>query len=502
MQRISVSEVEGKKVICFSTGLDPRAFARTKMSQSLTENGFVVHPNGKIEVWRPSGVHDLNGSMRVLGPLFNGERLDQLIKNVKPIVESETAPAAQQAVAGAQKALQGVVYWLRAKMLLGDANSTLNPGAAFVCCEDGGEPYSKGSAFFAPMNLSNRCLYIEYEKASNEPRTGIVSAMRETALVQDRFNCPDLIGMEAVAFCAGAMLYRIFAKANPYPYDSTIFQDMREGVFVPPRLAFPSLDKKLRDLILAALYLPVDKKRTGKSGIEIITDLLNVLLEKDSATGVDGVISISSLLGEISQEDTLKLEKEKKSFLFRQNNSVKVRRFIVRNKYPLIGTGAALFFVLLIVFSTTRSFNRRPTTTGMASDHVIVAYYDAFSALDHIFMEACTQGAGRDDINVAASFFAVTKTRQAYEFRAGGGIIPARVWRESGGELPAPDVFGVTDLEIEFLAGAEDDDMIIYRTDYLLWAPNEFGRRRNDVITLRRDKRKNWRITEILRTES
>jgi len=481
MQCIHISNVDGKPAVCFDSGLDPRSFARTKMSQSLIENGYIVHPDGSHEIWKASGVNEVNGQMRIWGPPFAGKRLDLLINEVNPTA-----------------ALQAAVFWIRAKMLLGDTHTSLNPGAAFVCLEDG-QACPKGSVFFAPVNLANRCLIVEGTK--NSARPSAVSERQRLSNppevpVLDPYSCPDLMGMEAAAFCAGTMLYRILSKAFPYLNDTTIFQDMREGIFLPPHLAAFGLDKKLCDLIQSALLLPVEKKRTGKSGTDIISSLLRALMENENR-----IISVSSLFTQLSQEEKTQLEKEKKRHLKIQNTSVRIKRFVIRNKHALIGTAAGLLFILFVIASMTRSANQRPTTVGMAPDTVIAAYYDAFSSLDHVFMEACVQGAGKDDINTAVSLFAIGKTRQAYEMSARSAFIPARVWKESGGELPAPDVFGVTDLSIEYLAGSEEDGMIIYHAVYLLWSPEGYSISRDDILTLRCDRRRNWRITEILRNE-
>jgi len=489
MQNIHISDVEGKSAVCFDSGLDPRSFARTKMSQSLIENGYIVHPNGSHEIWKASGVNEVNGQMRIWGPSFSGKRLDLLFNEINSTTSLQASLLAP---------LEAVVFWIRAKMLLGDTHTSLNPGAAFVCLEDG-QACPKGSVFFAPVNLANRCLIVEGTKnsavlsgASEKKR----SSNPPEVPVLDRYGCPDLTGMEAVAFCAGTMLYGILAKAHPYLNDTTIFQDMREGVFLPPHFAAPGLDKKLCDLIQSALLLPVEKKRTGMSGTDIVGSLLRALMENENQ-----ILSVSSLFTELPPEEKLQLEKEKKRYLKIQNTLVKTKRFVIRNKHVLTGTAAGLFFILFIIASMTKSANQRPTTVGMASDTVIAAYYDAFSSLDHVFMEACVQGAGKDDINTAVSLFAIGKTRQAYEMSVKSTFIPARVWKESGGELPSPDVFGVTDLSIEYLAGSEEDDMVIYRADYLLWSPEGYSISRDDILTLRRDRRKNWRITEILRNE-
>jgi hypothetical protein len=501
MERIYISSIEGRQAICFDTGLDPRSFARTKMSQSLIECGYIVFPDGSHEAWKPSGVSEVNSSMTVWGTPFNGERLDMLLGNL----DFSNLESLQTA------ALQGALYWLRAKMFLGDTASTLNPGAAFIIYKDGKDPkYPVGSVFFAPPNLSNRCLFIEKmesktkqsvdtasekrrKKTENTDRSGVTT---ENVPVLDRYSCPDLIGMEAPAFCAGAMLYRILTKSYPYPSDATIFQDMREGVFLPPHIAIPALNKNLCDIIQSALFLPVEKKRTGESGTEIISNLLHALMDNEGK-----IVPVSSLFINLSNDEKIRLEKERKRYFLTHNALANTRRFILHNKHALIGITIGLIFLLFIITSTVKSINQRPTTEGLSSDSVIVAYYDAFSSLNHVFMEACINGADKSDISTAISLYAIGKTKQAYEYSTRETYIPAKAWKEVGGELPSPDVFGVTDLSIEHIAGSEEDGMIIYRANYLLWSPDEYSVSRSDVITLKRDKKKNWRIVEIIRTE-
>jgi hypothetical protein len=470
-RRIQISDTDNSPVVTFNTGLDPRSFARTKMSQSLIEPGYIVSPNGSHKVWKAAGVRDTNNIMNVWGPLFNGKRLDLLIK--------ETSSLSQNSAS--QVALQAIVLWIRAKMFLGETRSALNPGAAFICVENGNTENPKGSVFFSPEHLSSRCLFLEGSEIDNDSL--------------DRFNCPDLLDMDAAAFCAGVMLYTILTGNHPYP-SNEIYQDMREGVFLPVYLAAPGLDEKLSNLIQAALMLPVANKKASMSALDIITNLLKILINKENKITV-----VSALYKPITTERTKQFEKEKKMFVFKQNSIVKTRRFALRNKVQIIAATVFLFFAGFITFSMLAGLAQRPTTEGMHSDSVVFAYYNAFSSLDHIFMEAILWGADRTDLNAAISLTAIVKTRQAYEITF-TNVIPANVWRENNRELPAPDVFGVTDITLEHLAGYEDSSMMVYRTNYLLWPFNEnFSLRRSDIITLNRDRRGNWRITEILRTE-
>ena len=469
MQNIHICAVDGKPAVCFDTGLDPRSFARTKMSQSLIEPGYIVFPDGSINVWKSSGVNEIDGFMRVWGSSFTGERLD-LILNRAFSYGKEQADARQEA-------MQAVAFWIRARLLLGETHSAVSPGAAFICCKDEGSENPKGSVFFTPENLSERCLFVE----GAEP---------------NYYYCPDLKGMEAAAFCAGAMLYRILIQSHPYPTVSSVFQDMREGVFYPPHLAAPGLDEKICGLIQSALFLPAVKKRTNANGTDILGNFLEMLMDKDG-----NIISIPSLFHNLTEEETALLEKEKNRYQKINYFTVKLTRFFFRNKPLVLGIAAVFLFTIFVIGSVAQNRASRPTTAGLSSDSVVSVYYDSFSALDHVFMEACLMGADKTDVDAVINLFVVDKLRQTYE---GGeySLMPAKIWQQQGRELPAPNVFGVTDLRIENIGGSEETGQMHYRADYLLWVPNEPDvYTRSDILTLKRDRRNNWRITEILRSE-
>jgi len=470
------SLVQAESIICFDTGLDPRSFARTKMSQCLVEPGYIVSSDGTREVWKAAGVNEveypINSSnesqisfMRVWGPMLPGKRLDLLLEEINSKNESITSAK--------QTALQAVTAWIKAKMFLGETESAPNPGAAFIL--ETAEAINS-NVFFAPNHLSTRCLYIEGSTA-------------------DRYNCPDLQGIDAAAFCACVMLYKILTGVHPFP-TADIYQDMREGVFMPIHLAAPQTDEKLSDLINSALLLPAAKNQAAKSGADILTEILQILSKSNSQT-----IDVSLLSVTLSDERKIQLEKEKQNYLFKHNNITRTSRYFTRHKHLIIGLSIAFFIIFIFTFSIIRTALQRPTTEGMTSSEVAVAYYNAFGSLDHIFMEACISGADKSDINMTASFYAVSRARQAYEFAAAPLITSAEEWKKNGGELPAADVFGVTDLTLEHISGSEYEGMIIYRANYFLWAPNESSLTRSDVLRMKLDRRKNWRITEISRTE-
>jgi hypothetical protein len=448
----SITEIEGKPALCFDTGLDSRSFAQAKFAQYFTEPGFLVLPDGSNEPWKAAGVIETDGTMRIWGPLFRGARLDLLV---------DSADEATR-----QQALQAVTSWIRAKMFLGQTRSSPNPSAAFI---------GESTVLFAPETLAARCMLAEGGG-------------------DNRYTSADLEGMEVAAFCAGTMLYRVLIGVHPFPDTENFHQDMREGVFLPPHLEAPGLDEKLCDLIQAALLLPAAGKQTQRNVTAILGDLLNILMEggKEAA--------IASFFRTLSEEENARLAKDKERYLKRKNAAVKTTRFVTRNKAILMGTAAALLAALLVTQSLLKSAADRPSTKGMDSLTVIHCYYSALDTLDHILMEVCIKGADKSDINMAVNLFVINRVRQAYESASGPSIVPASEWKEQGGELPAPDVFGITDLAVDYLSGSEDEGQIRYLAHYTLWFPNEEPSvRRSDELTLTRT-RGNWRITEIKRT--
>jgi len=474
MLNVYISDVDNKPAVFFNSRLDPRSFARTKMSQSMTEQGFIVNPDGSHEIWRASGIDEKDGFMQFWGPLFSGKRLDSFIDEAV----SKTDSAADQS------ALDAVVLWIRAKMLLGETLSAANPGAAFIRCEDGKPDHLKSGIFFSPEYLSTRCLLMESSDKNPSDKDPV-----------DRYNSPDLKGLDTPAFCAGVMLYALFAKDHPF-LSASVYQDMREGVFLPIHLAAPNLNEKLSGLIQSAIMLPAANNKPPVKAADILTNILKILISNNNE-----IVSVSSLFNLLSEEKSLQIENEKNRYLSRQKKIVKTKRFILRNRTVLLIAAAVLVSVILVIFGMMDSISKRPTTAGMYPDNVIYAYFNAFSSLDHEFMEACLDGASKADLSAAISITAITRTRMAYESSM-QGITTAEEWRENGGELPAPDVFGVTNLLISQAGGSMDEGIVTYRVTYQLWPLGEdLPYNRTDIMTLKIDRKKNWRITEIQRTE-
>jgi len=481
-KRVFLFDVEGRQALGFDTGLDSRAFARAKFAQFITEPGIIVNLDeqaSSVSFWKASGVVE-HSAMIVWGPPFRGERLDFLFDG-----------------GGTRDdALAAICRWMRAILALGDKyQAPLWPCAALI-----GEGGGSGAVFFAPPGLVSRCLMpAEAEKTNN------------------RYVHPGLKGMNAAAFTAAAMLYRVFAGVPAFAAGDglVLYEDMREGNFLPIRLAAPGLDDGLAALIQKGLGQN-GKKGVLPDGTRLLEELL-VLLRPGA-----GAVSPASFINSLSDTDKLSIEKEKTQYLKTKTAAVNTRRFVRRNAAVLLGAFSAVVIAFLIVNSVIKSRSAL-STAGMEPVKIVESYYMAFEKLDHLWMEACViKDAGKDDISMVMNLFILGKLRQAYEHSVLSPFISAGDWLESGGGQVDFQVFGVTDLRITYagFAGAAgyagETGETRYRADYTLWVPGEAADvpeterdagaryvppvpyRRTDFVTLVQ-KKGNWRISGIIR---
>jgi len=547
-RQVFLFELDGKQVMGFDTGLDARAFARAKLAQLVTEHGLIVRPGdgeglpGSVELWKASGVIEYADAGRavptmvVWGPVFEGERLDLIVND-----------SARQ-----DESLSAIALWLRAALTLEDRHQIsvpLWPCAAIVAKgrEDGESP----QVFFAPPSLAMCCLRADGESLYSGYEWYVHPDFGGMELLQSRQEAFVPAHMERnsgredpaaihfkrelakatrrTAFTAAAMLYRVFVGTPPFPATDDILlpQDMRDGNFLPIRLAVPGMDGRLAGIIQRILEPQV--KRNAVTGNLIEKPLPGDLLE------AMGTASVGSLVLPVSETDRQLLEKEKAQFLKVKTASVKTRRFVIRNAGILLAGIAAIAVAIFFVSTIVNSRAARPTTEGMEPVQVVESYYNAFGELDHHLMENIVlRRVGRNDINMVINLFVINRVRMAHEFSPTPLIISARQWKEMGGGVTGLAVFGVTNLEIEEVeirrdltaqrgrARRHDGEELHFRVTYQFWVPAQMlggppGARPDtrlvaegddpplpvsfhhvDIVTLVR-RQGNWRISDISR---
>ncbi|MDR2029630.1 MAG: hypothetical protein LBP93_08855 [Treponema sp.] len=442
--RIIRLSVEDAPVLGFDTGVNAAAFTQAKLAQLIGLAGTIVGPDGTIQAWKSEGVVEREGTMVIWGPPFTGERLDLLLAD-------DTQ---------ADRALRALRYWIRARLVLGGEAPPPWPAGALLQDADPEEAprepgtFPAGTILFPPERLLRRAVEAE------GPGAWLGGA--------ERWVHPDLTGDGGAVFAAGTMLYRIFCGVHPFPQEDPdiLRQDIREGVFLPPRLAAPDLKEDLASLIHSAL-MPPDKKdlssrkQAKPPGLEALGSFLGPPDSGDRA----------SFFQTPDGESLKKIELERERFSRKQAGRVKTRRFLRRNTAILSGVVIGLVVLGLIIQSILAGQARRPSTRGMPALAVVETYYGALGALDHELMEACVvDGAGKSDIDTVINLFVISRVREAYEMA--NPIIPAQEWVDSGGGPTEGTVFGVSGLRIEPVDRDESDGELSFSAFYTRWLPD------------------------------
>ncbi|MCL2139615.1 MAG: hypothetical protein FWH41_08835, partial [Treponema sp.] len=441
-------ELNGRKVLGIDTGLDSRAFAQSKCAQFISEPGCIAG-GGEITRWEASGIVELKNSegkpaMTVWGPLFEGERLDLLLN------DNDSRDKALAAICSWMDAVpDGVPLWPFAA-LIGDSAEEKN-----------------GAVFFAPPNLALRCLL-----------SSGTTAAYSSALC---YVHPDLSGRDAAAFTAAAMLYRVFAGTAPFSANDEIIlrQDIREGNFLPARLAIPGINSRLG----AAMQNALEGGRKAKAGksLEQLSqfDELHAAVQQAALQHAvlqhGGKLSVDDFVKPLAGNALKSAEKEKARFIAVKSASVTTRRFLTHNRTVLLAGFITAAAALLVIFSIINSRASRPTTEGMHPAEVIETFLNAYGSLDHLTMESCvTGGAGKDDIAMVTNLYVINRVRMAYEMHSPSLIISASEWLGNGGGATEAQVFGVTGITINFLSGDPEGQEAVYRAQYVFWMPAHF----------------------------
>jgi hypothetical protein len=317
---------------------------------------------------------------------------------------------------------------------------------------------------------------------------------------------PDLEGAPVAAFAAGTMLYRILCGAPPFQSRdfNALREDIREGIFLPPRLACPGLVEEAEFILNETLIVKREPPQGGNRGMtgksipaaasflrSNRTDnsvgggpaVITTAPDREQGPDIERLAKLAALLGDGSKsadffirsqssEERLRLETEKTRYIKTSTRKVKAKRFLRRNRTAIALTLGAVLLAALISGSIIKNQMELPTTRGMVIEEVVRTYYGAFGALDHSLMQACVIGkAGKGDIDMVTNLFVISRMRMAYE-TTGVQMIPAQQWIDEGSPSTEHTVFGVSGLDIAELSRGETETRC--RVSYTLWAPAHY----------------------------
>jgi hypothetical protein len=403
-------EHEGRTVLGFDTGLSERSFAQAKAASLLTESGYVVSPDGSFKTWKSEGVIELNKTMIIWGPDFEGMSLDTYIQNE---IDKDAA-------------LHAPCSWLYGIQLLSQKDIFPNPSPKGVLIAN------DGSVLFLPSGLVKRVLDIEGENAKS-------------------------FSQECYMYYAGIMLYHLFSGEAAFPHSdqNRVRNAIQQGDFIPLNLAAPGLDTITAETINSILQ----RKNTNST----LIDLINLF-------GPKGSRQYKDFFDPISDDEKKSLISKREQFQKRSQTKLKTRMFFRRYKTAIIGSGIGFVIAIIVAWNIITGINKGPNTKEMTPYEIAQQYYASFGTLNHEFMEAATiKNAGKSDIDMVQNLFVISKIRQAYEMIS--PVVPAQTWIEEGSPETESMVFGITNLELTEISQSTDEAS--FKISGLLWMPPE-----------------------------
>lgn len=429
--------IDGTRRTTIDSGLSARDFAKTRMHETLVEQGYALAFDGTISRWSVSGtICDREGTaeeaMVAYGPAFGGTTLLSLI-------EGDDVEAAWSAFYRFTAFFERVASY---------GTVGREARAAAVANGPGGILASPDGGFLVlPTGLYARSLLAR----------GAECVARERLL----WTYPDEDRDESrrFGFMAGTLAYRVMSGKSPFEA-------------VPSRdLDAHEVADAIARLMRAADFVPVELENASVR--KPAADCVNALVTIARATSLDTLLAFGEDYRSVldpsrggSGASTEVSRTRERIVRGRMSRAKRADFFRVRGRALAIAA-IALTAMAAFAISWARDAAGRPTTKGMSPREVVLGYYEAIGELDTARIGSYgARGAKNDYDTLASTLFVSTRMRLNYEASA-SLVTPGDL--ALNGPKKGQSVFGVTGLSVEELDSSED--AANFRVSLYLWVP-------------------------------
>lgn len=302
-----------------------------------------------------------------------------------------------------------------------------------------------------------------------------------------RYEDPRRERRAALAYRTAALLYHLVtgvALCDPTT-EAEALACHEGGLTTPMRRMRPELSERAVSTIQAAL---ADPKSNPEAHLKALCDLAH---DTEIIDAIDAAEHDRRLASVTAVDE-------------RRRRRRTVREFFRTQSGRIVLVVTALAFISIIPINMIRQATRMPETAGMEPASVVGAWYDAWTALDHILMEGATvDDAGADIIREVSNVFVIQRVQLAQTFES--SIVAAPDWLAAGrpeGVIP----YGVTDVEIFMRSRGESEAVV--EASYTIWRPDTGTETTWITATRVRDElrlvsgRRGWQIVSIAALES
>ena len=453
MSPIILHQINGAAYCCLASGMEPRAFAHSAVTDYLHDACLRIASDGTVQEFY------LNETLT----FFNTEKGREEVGIVLPLREAQpliglACPDTEDAAAGAFRDPQAL---LRAEAVLRKLYRLFSYLiAAYKQC-------AVSEAFFRAIVSAPLCLLAKRGTDGGaqdlivlSPRLVLRCVTAETAVAL-RFHYPWVhpdggrAALEAAAlFFLATLSYACITGAPPFnsaavPFAAVdgddfcangaaeqLVQNIRDGVYVPVELRCPALCPQFARLINGGLAIAAGQgsaKTTGQYGSVKSTAYKSIGLEKTVGGDIMPNCRAAPLLPLVEQlcsycdeslpifagvqvaEDSAQ-RAALEAFAQTARKRISRKRFVRRNSGK-IAAAAVLCAALIAVTAAVVVHLRKPSeTAGMSAEAVIRGFYTAVGTLDQTITGAYTKNkAAALYDGLMVHLYVTGKTREAYE---------------------------------------------------------------------------------------
>ena len=453
MSPIILHQINGAAYCCLASGMEPRAFAHSAVTDYLHDAYLRIAPDGTVQEFY------LNETVT----FFNTEKGREEVGIVLPLREAQPliglACPDTDAASGAFRDPQAL---LRAEAVLRKLYRLFSYLIA---------AYKQGAvneAFFRAAMSAPLCLLAEggtdggaQDLIVLSPRLTLRCVTAETAAAL-RFHYPwvhpdgERAAPESEAlFFLATLSYACITGAPPFnsaavPFAAVdgdafcangaaeqLVQNIRDGVYVPVELRCPALCPQFARLIDDGLSVAAGQgsaKTTGQHGSVKSAGHKSIDLEKAAGGGIMPNCRTAPRLPLVEQlcsycdeslplfagmqaaEDSAQQQAALEAFIQTARKRISRKRFIRRNSGKIAAAAVLCAALIAVTAAVVVHLRKPPETAGMSAEAVIRGFYTAVGTLDQTITGAYTKNkAAALYDGLMVHLYVTGKTREAYE---------------------------------------------------------------------------------------
>ena len=450
--------------IIFDTGLSESAFAKTRLSNLLSESGIAAFADKKFgsdmtfsfSEWKFDGVKTIGDGDDAHVHLFGrfGEE-EEMLSLAEIFLRAERGGEAERyaAAAASYAALCAIEEAKKENVKI----ENIGAGGIYVKTAPGFA--EKPALLFLPQALFDKACATGGASYAKLQGFWISKALSERR--------------SALSFTQAVIAYRALAKRMPYDKsdESARSTDEYDKNYMKLEHVINGVDKSLAESVDAALELPsrtVEAERKNPRGSHDVhgaadtphtAEALHTANKQEekpfplqafyAELGIDdGALKDVSHPAALPQSE---FDAKVASYYKTKKRSLRARRTFRRNAGTIAACFALAAVIAFFAFSAVRDARHRPSAVGLTSFEVTEAFYEAIHTQNVELVGAMSSGkVSKRYGDIVGSIYVVNKTRNAYDPK--NGIVAPETWFAFLSEENAEarrDVYGITSFTLD-----------------------------------------------------